>query len=132
MIPLETRFLHSPESTHGYVNAALSSNIFHFFEEKGEYRAEKVIDSEAREHGDWDMPVSPFIAIHQRIHLLPIDYTRYSQTHSMEIRHRGAGRNDSYSLNTSLYSASKFDQLMSISTEPTRSTRIELHTDGIE
>jgi len=57
MVPLETRFLHSPESTHGYVNAALSSNIFHFFEEDGEYRAEKVIDFEAREHPDWDMPV---------------------------------------------------------------------------
>ena len=57
MVPLETRFLHSPESTHGYVNAALSSNIFHFFEADGEYRAEKVIDFEAREHPDWDMPV---------------------------------------------------------------------------
>ena len=57
MVPLETRFLHSPESTHGYVNAALSSNIFHFFEDDGEYRAEKVIDFEAREHPDWDMPV---------------------------------------------------------------------------
>ncbi len=58
LIPLETRFLHSPESVHGYVNAALSSNIFHFFEaDGGEYRAEKVIDFEAREHEAWDMPV---------------------------------------------------------------------------
>jgi selenium-binding protein 1 len=57
MVPLETRFLHSPASTHGYVNAALSSNIFHFYEADGEYRAEKVIDFEAREHPDWDMPV---------------------------------------------------------------------------
>ena len=57
MVPLETRFLHSPESTHGYVNAALSSNIFHFYEDDGTYRAEKVIDFEAREHPDWDMPV---------------------------------------------------------------------------
>ncbi|WP_435348123.1 selenium-binding protein SBP56-related protein [Haloarchaeobius sp. HRN-SO-5] len=57
MVPLETRFLHSPESTHGYVNAALSSNIFHFFEDDGEYRARKVIDFEAREHDDWDVPV---------------------------------------------------------------------------
>ncbi|WP_158056667.1 selenium-binding protein SBP56-related protein [Halorussus halophilus] len=59
MIPLEVRFLHTPESTHGFVNAALSSNIFHFWEdrESGEYRAEKVVDFEAREHPDWDMPV---------------------------------------------------------------------------
>ena len=57
LIPLEVRFLHTPESTHGFVNAALSSNVFHFWEADGEYRAEKVIDFESREHEDWDMPV---------------------------------------------------------------------------
>ncbi|SFC29632.1 selenium-binding protein 1 [Halobiforma haloterrestris] len=59
LIPLEVRFLHTPESTHGFVGAALSSNVFHFWrdEESGEYRAEKVIDFESREHDDWDMPV---------------------------------------------------------------------------
>jgi len=57
LVPLEVRFLHSPVSTHGYVNAALSSNIFHFFEEDGEWHAEKVIDFESREHEGWDMPV---------------------------------------------------------------------------
>jgi len=57
MIPLETRFLHSPESVHGYVNAALSSNIFHFYEAGGQYHARKVIDFESREHEAWDMPV---------------------------------------------------------------------------
>ena len=57
LVPLETRFLHSPEAVHGYVNAALSSNIFHFWKEDGEYRTEKVIDFEAREHEGWDMPV---------------------------------------------------------------------------
>ena len=65
LIPLEVRFHHSPESTHGYVGAALSSNVFHFYEESppadgtgvGSYAAEKVIDIEAREHEDWDMPV---------------------------------------------------------------------------
>ena len=30
LIPLETRFLHNPNSLHGYVGAALSSNIIHF------------------------------------------------------------------------------------------------------
>lgn len=57
LIPLEVRFLHTPESTHGYVGAALSSNIFHFWEEYDEYHAEKVIDFEDREHEDWEMPV---------------------------------------------------------------------------
>jgi selenium-binding protein 1 len=57
LIPLEVRFLHTPESTHGFVNAALSSNVFHFRQADGEYRAEKVIDFEAREHDEWDMPV---------------------------------------------------------------------------
>ncbi|NUB89958.1 selenium-binding protein [Haloterrigena sp. SYSU A121-1] len=58
LIPLEVRFLHTPESAHGFVGAALSSNIFHFWRDQtGEYRAEKVIDFESREHDDWDMPV---------------------------------------------------------------------------
>ncbi len=56
-IPLEVRFLHSPESTHGYVGAALSSNIFYFSNEGGNWHAEKAIDFEAEEHPDWDMPV---------------------------------------------------------------------------
>lgn len=30
LIPLETRFLHNPDSTHAFVGAALSSNIIHF------------------------------------------------------------------------------------------------------
>jgi selenium-binding protein 1 len=57
LIPLEARFLHSPESTHGYVGAALSSNIIHFWEEDGEYRAEPAIEFEDRKHEDWEMPV---------------------------------------------------------------------------
>jgi selenium-binding protein 1 len=57
LIPLEVRFQHNPESTHGYVGAALSSNVFHFSESNGEWHAEKAIDVEAREHEDWDMPV---------------------------------------------------------------------------
>ncbi len=57
LIPLEVRFLHTPESAHGYVGAALSSNVFHFHDEGGDWRAEKVIDVEAREHDGWDMPV---------------------------------------------------------------------------
>ncbi len=57
MVPLEVRYFHNPESVHGYVNAALSSNIFHFYKRGGAWRADKVIDFESREHDDWDMPV---------------------------------------------------------------------------
>jgi len=76
-IPLEVRFQHSPEGTHGFVGAALSSNIFHFWKERGsrsdpesasgdepragEWHAEKAIDFEAREHEDWEMPVPPLV-----------------------------------------------------------------------
>jgi selenium-binding protein 1 len=56
-IPLEVRFLHSPEAAHAYVGAALSSNVFHVHEADGEWAADKVIDVEPREHDDWDMPV---------------------------------------------------------------------------
>ncbi|PCR91115.1 selenium-binding protein SBP56-related protein [Natrinema ejinorense] len=79
MIPLEVRFLHSPEAEHAYVGAALSSNVFHLYREgsatrggadetsggepraRGEWHAETVIDVEAREHEDWDMPVPGLI-----------------------------------------------------------------------
>ena len=57
MVPLEVRYLHNPESVHGYVNAALSSNIFHFYKRDGSWYADKVIDFESREHDDWEMPV---------------------------------------------------------------------------
>ncbi|WP_435348797.1 selenium-binding protein SBP56-related protein [Haloarchaeobius sp. HRN-SO-5] len=57
MVPLEVRFLHTPEHAHGYVDAALSSNIFHFYKRDGEWRTRKVIDFEGREMEGWDMPV---------------------------------------------------------------------------
>ncbi|ADB63049.1 selenium-binding protein (plasmid) [Haloterrigena turkmenica DSM 5511] len=61
LVPLEVRFLHTPESEHAYVGAALSSNMFHLFKEGDEWRATKVIDVEPREHEDWDMPVPGLI-----------------------------------------------------------------------
>jgi len=33
MIPLELRFLHNPDATEGYVGAALSSNVIHFYKD---------------------------------------------------------------------------------------------------
>jgi selenium-binding protein 1 len=61
LIPLEARFLHTPESTHGYVGAALSSNIIHFHESDGRYHAEPVIEFDDREHEGWDMPVPALV-----------------------------------------------------------------------
>ncbi len=57
LIPLEVRFLHTPEHAHGFVGAALSSNIFRFWKRNGEWHAEKVIDFESREMDGWEMPV---------------------------------------------------------------------------
>ena len=34
MVPLELRFLHNPDATEGYVGAALSSNMIHFYKDK--------------------------------------------------------------------------------------------------
>ncbi len=61
LVPLEVRFLHSPESAHAYVGAALSSNMFHLYKEDGRWHATKVIDVESHEHEDWDMPVPGLI-----------------------------------------------------------------------
>ncbi|MFW6265736.1 MAG: selenium-binding protein SBP56-related protein [Halanaeroarchaeum sp.] len=61
MVPLEVRFLHTPEHEHAYVGAALSSNMFHLHREDDEWQATKVIDVEPREHADWDMPVPGLI-----------------------------------------------------------------------
>jgi selenium-binding protein 1 len=44
MIPLEARFHHDPDSSHGFIGAALSSNIFHYWKEGEEVKVEKVID----------------------------------------------------------------------------------------
>ena len=45
LIPLEARFLHDPDSSHGFVGAALSSNVFHYYkDDAGTTRIEKVID----------------------------------------------------------------------------------------
>ena len=43
-IPLEVRFHHDPDSTHGFVGAALSSNMYHWHKQNGHWEVEKVID----------------------------------------------------------------------------------------
>ena len=45
-IPLEVRFLHNPDSDHGYVGAALSSSLWHYHLDGSQWKAEKVIQVE--------------------------------------------------------------------------------------
>jgi selenium-binding protein 1 len=44
LIPLEIRMHHDPDSTHGFVGAALSSTIWHFHKAGNEWKAAKVIE----------------------------------------------------------------------------------------
>jgi selenium-binding protein 1 len=46
MVPLEVRFHHNPDSDHGFVGAALSSSVWHFYKKGGQWTAEKVIQVE--------------------------------------------------------------------------------------
>ena len=58
LIPLEVRFHHDPDSSHGFVGAALSANIIHWWkDEAGEWQWEKVIDVENEPHPEWPIPV---------------------------------------------------------------------------
>ena len=43
LIPLEIRMQHNPKSTHGFVGAALSSAMWHFFKKGDKWQARKVI-----------------------------------------------------------------------------------------
>lgn len=61
MIPLEVRFHHNPDSTHGYVAATLSSNVFHWHKNGGGWEVEKVIDLDAVELEGWPFPVPSLI-----------------------------------------------------------------------
>ena len=62
LIPLEARFHHNPDSTHGFVGAALSSNIFHWFKDSnGELQIEKVIDVESIDVEGFPVPMPGLI-----------------------------------------------------------------------
>ncbi|MCG8650864.1 MAG: selenium-binding family protein, partial [Pirellulales bacterium] len=62
MIPLEVRFHHNPESTHGFVGAALSSAVFHWHKPEGQpWNANKVIQVEPIETEGWPFPVPGLI-----------------------------------------------------------------------
>lgn len=57
LVPLEVRFLHNPDSTHAYIGAALSGNLFHLYRSNGNWKAEKVVDISAVEVQGWPFPV---------------------------------------------------------------------------
>ncbi|WP_025770982.1 selenium-binding family protein [Thioalkalivibrio sp. HK1] len=62
MIPLEVRFHHDPDSTHGYVGATLSSNIFHWHKNGGgDWEVNKVIDVPSVKIDGWPIPVPGLI-----------------------------------------------------------------------
>ncbi|HLV81577.1 MAG TPA: selenium-binding family protein [Chthonomonadaceae bacterium] len=61
LVPLEVRFHHDPDSTHGFVCAALSSNIWHWHRPNGSWEVEKVIDVPSIEVEGWPFPVPSLI-----------------------------------------------------------------------
>ncbi len=61
LIPLEVRFHHNPDSTHGFVGAALSSNVWHWYKANGHWDIEKVIDIPSVEVEGWPIPVPSLI-----------------------------------------------------------------------
>ncbi len=61
LIPLEVRFHHNPDSTHGYVGAALSSVMWHWHKQNGNWQVEKVIAVDPVETEGWPFPVPGLI-----------------------------------------------------------------------
>jgi methanethiol oxidase len=61
LIPLEVRFQHQPDSTHGFVGAALSSNMWHWHKPNSRWEVEKVIDVPSQEVEGWPIPVPSLI-----------------------------------------------------------------------
>jgi methanethiol oxidase len=61
LIPLEVRFHHNPESTHGFVGAALSSVMWHWHKSGGRWQVDPVIEVPPREVAGWPFPVPGLI-----------------------------------------------------------------------
>jgi selenium-binding protein 1 len=61
LIPLEVRFHHNPESTHGFVGAALSSVMWHWHKDREKWKADPVIEVPPREVKGWPFPVPGLI-----------------------------------------------------------------------
>jgi len=61
LIPLEVRFHHDPDSTQGFVGAALSSSMWHWHRRGQQWQADKVIQVEPVEVDGWPFPVPGLI-----------------------------------------------------------------------
>ncbi|HMQ32618.1 MAG TPA: selenium-binding family protein [Chloroflexaceae bacterium] len=61
LIPLEVRFQHDPDSTHGFVGAALSSTLWHWHKADGAWAVEKVLGIPPVEVAGWPFPVPSLI-----------------------------------------------------------------------
>jgi selenium-binding protein 1 len=61
LIPLEVRFHHDPDSTHGFVGAALSSVIWHWHKGTEGWKAEPVIEVPTQDVKGWPFPVPGLI-----------------------------------------------------------------------
>jgi selenium-binding protein 1 len=61
LIPLEVRMQHNPDSVHGFVGAALSSSMWHFYRNNDQWTADKVIQVEPVDLADWPFPVPGLI-----------------------------------------------------------------------
>lgn len=58
-MPLEVRFLHNPESVHGFVGSAVGSAIYHFYKKGNTWAAEKVIQIPSKKVNGWALPEMP-------------------------------------------------------------------------
>jgi len=60
-LPLEVRFHHDPQSTHGFVGAALESSVYHWYKPAGSetYKTEKIIQVEPEAVEGWALPNMP-------------------------------------------------------------------------
>lgn len=61
LIPLEVRFHHDPDSTHGFVGAALSSTMWHWHRLRDEWQVDKVIEVENATPPGGDAPIPGLI-----------------------------------------------------------------------
>ncbi|KDD73899.1 selenium binding protein SBP56 [Helicosporidium sp. ATCC 50920] len=61
LVPLEIRFLHDPHSPHGFVGAALSSNVIHFVKDEasGQWKTDVAIRQPWLSVEGWALPELP-------------------------------------------------------------------------
>jgi methanethiol oxidase len=61
LVPLEVRFHHNPDSSHGFVGATLSSTMWHMHKPNGRWQIEQVIAIPPVELEGWPFPVPSLI-----------------------------------------------------------------------